>query len=218
MNVSLSLADAQALDAQGCLVVRGAIAGDAVAVLSDVFDRSVLAPEQWPAPKGPGWRYAQVDLHPLVQDICRLPVVLDCVWRLLKVPFFLAQVEGREPLDQGGAQTLHRDIASEAASVVSVLVYLDAFGPHNGATRVVAGTHIRSSDVQDEPVTLMGEGGDIFVFDARLLHGATRNQSGDRRRSLLISYVEAAQIDDYRRTSALRGVRMGGDEIFTGGF
>ena len=117
---------------------------------------------------------------------------------MLGGPFFLAQVEGREPLEGCGHQPLHRDGAGTKA--VSALVFLDAFGPGNGATRVVP-RHLDQGRVdqkglvdQSEPdealsLILAGEAGDILVFDADLLHGATCNRSGARRRSLLLSFM-----------------------------
>lgn len=211
-----------AIEDQGYQVLRGVVAGAELEALREVFDRGVLASDQWPAPRGADWRHAQVDLHPLVQRVCRAPVLLDSAWRLLQAPFFLAQVEGREPHPQGGAQALHRDVETAQASAVSVLVYLDDFGPHNGATQVVPGTHIRPGEVGgevggeagSEACTVTGKAGDVLVFDARLVHGATTNHAGVRRRSLFLLYVEAPQMEDYRRTAGLRGVRMATDEVF----
>jgi ectoine hydroxylase-related dioxygenase (phytanoyl-CoA dioxygenase family) len=136
---------------------------------------------------------------------------------MLGGPFFLAQVEGREPLKDGGHQPLHRDGAGMKA--VAALVFLDAYGAHNGATRVIP-RHLDSGPLDqvepDETLSLItaGEAGDILVFDADLPHGATRNRSGARRRSLLLSFVEERNRATMEACRAIRNVRMDTGEMF----
>jgi hypothetical protein len=218
--------DAAQLDRDGYLLLGGAVPADWTQPLRAAFDTGELANDQWPVPRGREWRHALVDLDPTVQRVCRLPAVLAAVGRILQAPFLLTQVEGREPRPGGGAQGLHRDGAPpEGAAAanplsVSALVFLDPFGPANGATEVAPGTHrgdgllAPAGAPHPDARVLEGDAGDVLVFDANLLHGATRNVGGARRRSLLISYVVEALRDDYRRTRAMRSVRMDTEALF----
>jgi phytanoyl-CoA dioxygenase PhyH len=212
---------AEHLARDGYLLLRGAVPASLVEPLQAAFDAGELASDRWPVPRGADWRHALVDLDPAVQRVCRLPRLLAATVSILGQPFFLSQVEGREPMPGRGAQLLHRDGPdSPVARIVSALVFLDPYGPENGATRVVAGTHVGAGlDLapgveHPDAEMLAGEAGDILVFDPNLLHGATRNASGARRRSLLISYAILSLHAESELTRTVRTVRMSTDEVF----
>ena len=208
----LEPAQAAALDRDGYLLLRAAVPELLREPLRAAFDAGVGTPDQWTAPRGPGWRHALVDLDPVVQRACRLPALLAAAGRMLGGPFFLCQVEGREPLPDAGRQPLHRDGAGQTA--VAALVFLDPYGPDNGATRVVP-RHLDPGQPDETlAMTLAGEAGDILVFDADLLHGATRNHSGARRRSLLLGFKPERDRAGEDASRALRNVRMDTGEIF----
>ena len=182
-----------------------------------------LGPGDWPVPRARDWRHSQVDLDVDVRRVCRLRVVLDAVRHVLDGRCFLAQVEGREPRAGGGLQLLHRDdVAAERPQSAYALVFLDAFGAANGATRFVAGSHrgvgLEAPAGVEHPLatTVHGEAGDVVVFGGTVLHGATVNSSGDRRRTLLITYCILALEQEFRETRALRGVHMDRSKVFGG--
>jgi hypothetical protein len=212
----LEAEQAAALDRDGYLLLRGAVPEAWRDALRDAFNAGVGTYGRQAPPRGPEWRHALVDLDPTARRTCRLPSLLAAAGQMLLGPFFLGQVEGREPLPDGGHQSLHRDGAGLTA--VSALIFLDPYGPDNGATRVVP-RHLDPGDLGDAPdealsLTLAGEAGDILVFDADLLHGATRNRSGARRRSLLLSFVPERERAGQDATRAIRNVRMDNGEVF----
>jgi hypothetical protein len=209
---SLEPPQAAALDRDGYLLLREATPQAWLDPLRAAFDAGVGTPDQWTAPRGPGWRHALVDLDPVVQRTCRLPLLLAAAGQMLGAPFFLSQVEGREPLPGGGHQPLHRDGAGQ--NVVSALVFLDPYGPDNGATRVVPRHLDHGQPDETLALPLSGEAGDILVFDADLLHGATLNRSGARRRSLLLGFKPERHRASDDAGRALRDVRMDTREVF----
>lgn len=207
--------DHEQLHRDGYALLRQAIPADWLDGLRASFDANALASDQWPVPRGRDWRHSQLDLDPQVQAVCRLPRLLATVGRLIGSRYFLAQVEGREPLPGGGYQGLHRDLSeSRPGDTVNALAFFDDYGPDNGATRIVPGSHRPAPgaavDFSDESgaVQLSGRAGDILVFDADLVHGGSFHPGQGRRRSILIGYFAEERRPGHEATAKLRNVRM----------
>lgn len=218
-----AMADCVADYRDGYFLLRRVIPLEWLAGLRAVFDAGVTPSELWPAPRGRDWRHSMLDLDPAVQAVCRLPQVIGAVGKLIGERFFLSQVEGREPVAGCGHQQLHRDMSSQRpGDRVSALAFLDDYGPENGATRIVPGSHRpqlgeRPFDFADDSLSiqLSGLAGDILVFDVDLVHAASLNVTGARRRSLLAGYSSEQLYASHLETARMRGVRMDTTERFS---
>jgi ectoine hydroxylase-related dioxygenase (phytanoyl-CoA dioxygenase family) len=208
--------DREQLHSDGYVLLRGAIPVEWLDDLRAAFDAGVKPSHQWPVPRGADWRHSLVDLDSRVQAVCRLPKMLAAVGELIGERFFLSQVEGREPLGGGGHQKLHRDLsANRPGDTVIAMAYFDDYGPENGATRIVSGSHRPARgdppfDFDDESRSMQVSGcaGDILVFDADLVHAGSLNRAGARRRSILITYLSEQLHASHLKTAELRNVRM----------
>jgi hypothetical protein len=216
------MTDREGLHQDGYVLLRGAIPPEWLADLRAAFDAGVLPSDQWPVPRGHDWRHSLLDLDPGVQTVCRLPEVLAAVGALIGERFFIAQVEGREPLAGRGHQKLHRDLSAERpGDTAGAIAYFDDYGPENGATRLVPGSHTSARDEapfdfddESRSIQLSGAAGDILVFDADLVHAACRNPTGARRRSILVGYFAEPRYAAHLETATLRGVRMDTSDRF----
>ena len=211
-----TMIDHEQLHRDGYALLRGAIPAQRLDDLRAAFDAGVKPSDQFPVPRGDDWRHSLLDLDPHVQEVCRLPEVLAVVGELIGERFFLSQVEGREPLAGGGQQLLHRDLSSQRpGDTVIALAYFDDYGPENGATRIVPGSHRPAPgeppfDFADESkaVQLSGSAGDILVFDADLVHAGSLNPTGARRRTILFCFLAETLYGAHLETVNLRGIQM----------
>ncbi|WP_192553573.1 phytanoyl-CoA dioxygenase family protein [Pseudomonas sp. IzPS59] len=213
---------ARQLHQNGYALLRQAIPAAWLSGLRNTFDAGVKPSSEWPVPRGIDWRHSLLDTDPTVQAVCRLPPLLAVAGELIGERFFLSQVEGREPLAGGGHQQLHRDLSAQRPGDTAVaLVYLDDYGPENGATRIVPGSHRPALgeppfDFTDESrsVQLTGNASDILIFDADLIHAGSLNATGARRRTLLITYFSETLYASHSETVVLRNIRMDTSERF----
>lgn len=105
---------------------------------------------------------------------------------------------GRNPLPGYGQQGLHADSPprepGEGALVVTAIWMLDHFTLHNGATRVVPGTHRLAHPVprayaqpsahHPDEIVVTGDAGSVLVLNGHLWHSGTLNRSDGPRRAV----------------------------------
>ncbi|MCX2546553.1 phytanoyl-CoA dioxygenase family protein [Pseudomonas sp. COW5] len=213
---------ARQLHQDGYALLRQAIPAAWLAGLRNTFDSGVRPSSEWPVPRGVDWRHSLLDTDPTVQAVCRLPPLLAVAGELIGERFFISQVEGREPLANGGHQQLHRDLSAQRPGDTAIaLVYLDDYGPGNGATRIAPASHLSAPDDppvdfadESRSVQLTGSAGDILIFDADLIHAGSLNATGARRRTLLITYFSEMLYASHLETVGLRNIRMDTSERF----
>jgi hypothetical protein len=189
----LSPDEQAALGRDGYLILRGLIDGARIDEMRARFEGAVLANDKWPYPRDKGMRYAKLDDDAAFRAVCLSPRALACARRVFGRRFYLNAFEGREPCEGYGQQSLHRDCPDPlgTGNIVTMLVFLDPFGPANGATRLVPGSHTNGDAVADpdpREIVVSGEAGDALLFEARLVHAGTRNASGAPRRTLIAAY------------------------------
>jgi ectoine hydroxylase-related dioxygenase (phytanoyl-CoA dioxygenase family) len=128
-------------------------------------------------------------------DICFThPRVLACAQHILG-DVRLSALNSRTSLPGYGRHELHADSGSriepgDYESAMSIWMLVD-FTEENGPTRVVPGSHRLgkfASEEMDDPVAdhpdqvhLTGKAGTVYMFNAHIWHGGTRNNTTEKR-------------------------------------
>jgi ectoine hydroxylase-related dioxygenase (phytanoyl-CoA dioxygenase family) len=138
------------------------------------------------------------------------PAVLEAVHAVLGPRVRLKMLNARDALPHGTAvQPLHTDADHGAKAdaqgylVCTAIWMLDAFTRENGATRLVPGTHrsttLPKEALQDvlaphpDEVYVVGQPGDVFIFNGHLWHAGGANHTDGPRRAILAHYARADQ-------------------------
>lgn len=153
------------------------------------------------------WASVLIGKDAWFRDLMRRSPVFEVVAAVLGPDCILSAMNSLEPLRGHGRQTLHRDegpVGPEGPVVVNTLWAIDDFSPANGATRFVPGTHGTDELAGDDDpriVQISADAGSVVVFDAHVLHAASQNHSGARRRAVHGFYTRAGRRSqtDWRR-------------------
>jgi ectoine hydroxylase-related dioxygenase (phytanoyl-CoA dioxygenase family) len=144
-----------------------------------------------------------VNRDPVFIAVYTHPKILAAVYHVLRCPFRLGQINGRDPLPGYGQQGLHADwtvrAKGEPFRIVTTIWLLDDFTADNGATRLVPGTHklltpppkslAAPASRHPNQKVIVAKAGSVLVFNGHLWHSGTTNKSNRSRRVLQCSFV-----------------------------
>jgi ectoine hydroxylase-related dioxygenase (phytanoyl-CoA dioxygenase family) len=147
-ETTLEPAEKEALDRDGYVVLAGVIDANWLERLRFAFERACGKEGKTAGIKESGTRHIDdlVNRDVAFDGVYTHPRKLAAVYHVLRCPFRVGQITGREPLPGFGAQGLHADwtarLRGEPFRIVTTIWLLDDFSSDNGATRVVPGTHV----------------------------------------------------------------------------
>jgi ectoine hydroxylase-related dioxygenase (phytanoyl-CoA dioxygenase family) len=131
------------------------------------------------------------------------PKILAAVHHILQREFKLSSLNARDAIPGEGHQGLHGDWGGrnpdEPFHVVNSIWLIDDFTEHNGATRVVPGSHklagspgqymTNPADDHPDQRLILAPAGTVGVFNAHLWHGGTKNTTDTTRRACHVYYT-----------------------------
>ncbi len=199
--MSLTHAEKESLDHHGYLILADVIDSEWLDRLRASLERALNGGES--GGKESGTRHIDLTKDVSFENVRAHPRVLAAVDHVLKRPFRVLQLSGRDPLPGYGQQGLHNDWLprrpSEPFSVVTALWLLDEFISNNGSTRLVPGSHLvprplpKSMQAPENhhpnEMVVVAKAGSVLVFNGHLWHSGTRNRSARPRRVLQCQFV-----------------------------
>jgi hypothetical protein len=204
---TLTNAERLALARDGYVIMEGLLSPDQLDAARERFEALVAAPTPGVGQLEEGVRRGFASVDDEVFVVCTMhPRLLAAAAHVLGTPFFAGPGVGlRDPLPGHGGQALHQDVGPLVPldfhpHRVAAQWFLDAVDEHNGAPRVVPGSHLmhpgdfyRPGDPRlayhdgvphpNEQV-LSAPSGSLLIRNANLWHAGTRNDSRSSRRSV----------------------------------
>ncbi|MEZ4867216.1 MAG: phytanoyl-CoA dioxygenase family protein [Caldilineaceae bacterium] len=218
---TLSAQERAELDQQGYTVFPNVIDAAWLTALRDAFEQ-ITATEGEEAGKEVNQMAGIRRLADLVNKgevfdrIYTHPLVLAAARYVIGRPFKVHSLNGHDPLPGHGQQALHPDWGgprpdTSVNHVMNSLWILDDFGPENGATRLVPGSHRwlghprdHLSDLKEshpQEIYVSAPAGSVLVFNSHAWHGSTTNRSDRMRRVYHCAFIarEHPQQTDQRK-------------------
>lgn len=191
-----------ALDREGYAVLAGIADAASVAAMRSAVDTQLEVARRDLTRKHGGTLHLDdiLDSGAAFDGVLTSPRLLAAVAYVLGADFNVFAAGYRGPRPGYGAQALHADdvplAAGEPYRVVTAIVPLVDFTEHNGATRVVPGSHrdpVRDASAEPgQPYPreriVTARAGSAIVFNGHVWHSGTNNASGERRDALHIVF------------------------------
>ncbi len=193
---------ARQLRCKGYVVIKGAVAQDELAQLSEAYDEAVLTAHPADVSVRSSTRVSDFVNrgHSFDELYIYAPLLAACCQTIAR-PFKLSTMLARTLEPGAPAQNLHADFKrdDEGWPMVGFIYMVDEFRGDNGATRFVPGSHMRScgpDDVMkdaaadyDGQALACGPAGSVIIYNGSVWHGHTANRSGRRRRSIQGAFI-----------------------------
>lgn len=146
------------------------------------------------------------------------PRILAGIAHVLEGDLQLSSLNSRSALPGKGLQGLHADWGRLETpgeyQVCNSIWLLDDFTPENGATRAVPGTHLGtdapgdvlqdSTKAHPNELQILGNAGDVVIFNGHLWHGGTLNTTDKTRRALHGFFTRRSQPQQLDQKKYLR--------------
>lgn len=185
---------AERIETFGYAVIPDVLAESELRFLREEMDRIYAGydPERDGLQRVAGYHFSSnlVNKSPIFETLFLRSPVYDLMRRFLGEGCILSSLNSLEPLQGQGHQPLHRDgppMPPDGPISMNSMWAIDPMDRDNGATRLLPGSH-RTSDPPppDEQGIVYAEvpAGSVVVTNAHILHAASANPSGRRRRVL----------------------------------
>lgn len=194
---------AQELDQHGFVVLTNLVPGWQAAHLARAYDAAVASAAKDDVRMGStSTRVTDfVNRGAEFDDVYICPPLLGACCRIIGRPFKLSSFHARTVRPGAACPELHVDVRRHSADwpLVGFILMVDEFGPDNGATRFVPGSHCwptAPEDVMADPradhesqVLACAPAGSLLIFHGSAWHGHSANTSARPRRSLQGAFI-----------------------------
>jgi hypothetical protein len=221
---ALPASAAASLEQTGFVVLPGPFSAERFDAVVDAYDTEVqLAVTDDVRVGSTSTRVTDfVSRGPVFDPLYVYPPLLDAAALVVGRGFKLSSLHARTLRAGADVLDIHVDVERDSRDwpLLGFILMIDAFGPDNGATRFLPGSHqwtssLRGARLQDHAAQLVpacGPAGSLLVFNGSTWHGQGINRSGGPRRSLQGAFIPRdgrAATDFSSRMSAATRERLG---------